>query len=75
MKHLWLDAGYEGRGRRWAEEVLGSSVEVVREPPKSVPEEVAPTWTGEWAKDGETIDCQRLMPPGGFLGCCREGGW
>src|SRR5919107_1126911 len=22
-KHLWLDAGYEGRGKRWAEEVLG----------------------------------------------------
>src|SRR5215217_7436035 len=20
LKHLWLDAGYEGRGRRWAEE-------------------------------------------------------
>src|SRR5918993_2776481 len=34
LKHLWLDAGYEGRGRRWAEEVLGLSVEVVRKPPK-----------------------------------------
>ena len=33
LKHLWLDAGYEGRGRRWAEEVLGLSVEVVRKPP------------------------------------------
>jgi putative transposase len=35
LSHLWLDAGYEGRGRRWAEEVLGVSVEIVRKPPKS----------------------------------------
>jgi putative transposase len=27
LKHLWVDAGYRGRGRRrWAEEVLGLSV-------------------------------------------------
>jgi putative transposase len=38
LKHLWLDAGYEGRGRRWAEEVMGFSVEVVRKAPKPVPE-------------------------------------
>jgi putative transposase len=30
LKHLWLDAGYEGRGRRWAEEVLSLSVQIVR---------------------------------------------
>ena len=41
LKHLWLDAGYEGRGKRWAEEVLGLSVEVVRKPPKPIPEKVA----------------------------------
>jgi putative transposase len=29
IKHLWLDAGYQGRGKRWAEGVLGLSVEVV----------------------------------------------
>jgi putative transposase len=33
LKHLWLDAGYEGRGKRWAEEVLGLSIEIVRRPP------------------------------------------
>src|SRR5215217_9193616 len=44
LSHLWLDAGYEGRGRRWAEEVMGLSVEVVRKPPKPVPEEVAKRW-------------------------------
>jgi hypothetical protein len=43
LKHLWLDAGYEARGKRWAEEeVLGLSVEeVVRKPPKPIPEKVA----------------------------------
>jgi hypothetical protein len=41
LKHLWLDAGYEGRGKRWAEEVLGLSVEIVRRPPKPISEEVA----------------------------------
>ncbi len=34
MEHLWLDAGYQGRGERWAEEGMGLSVEVVRKPPK-----------------------------------------
>ena len=53
LKHLWLDAGYERRGRRWAEEVMGLSVEVVRKPPKPVPEEVAPIWSAEWAKEGK----------------------
>src|ERR671933_1171319 len=34
LKHLWLDAGYEGRGKRWVEEILGLSVEIVRRPQK-----------------------------------------
>jgi putative transposase len=29
LSHLWVDAGYQGRGRRWAQEVLGMSGEVV----------------------------------------------
>jgi putative transposase len=37
LSHLWVDAGYQGRGRRWAEEALGLSVEVVRKPRKPVP--------------------------------------
>src|ERR687893_564535 len=41
LSHLWVDAGYRGRGRRWAEEVLGLSIEIVRRPPKPIPEEVA----------------------------------
>jgi putative transposase len=66
LKHLWVDAGYQGRGRRWAEEALGLSVEVVRKPPKPVPEQVAKMWAQEWAKEGKRVDWQGLMPPRGF---------
>ena len=66
LKHLWVDAGYQGRGRRWAEEVLGLSVEVVRKPKKPLPEKVAKVWAQEWAKEGNEVDWQALMPPQGF---------
>src|ERR671916_377932 len=67
LKHLWLDGGYEGKGKRWVEEALGLSVEVVRKPPKPVPEEVAMVWAQEWAKEGQMVDWQKLMPPRGFM--------
>jgi putative transposase len=66
VKHLWLDAGYQGRGKRWAEQALGLSVEVVRKPQKPIPEEVAKIWAEEWAKEGKEIDWERLMPRRGF---------
>ena len=66
ITHLWVDAGYQGRGKRWAEEAMGLSVEVVCKPPKPVPEKVAERWTLEWAKGGKEIDWQALMPPRGF---------
>jgi putative transposase len=72
LKHLWLDAGYEGRGKRWAEEILGLSVEVVRKPPKPVPEEVAQRWARELAKEGKYVDWQRLMPPRGYVALPRR---
>jgi putative transposase len=68
LSHLWLDAGYEGRGKRWAEEVLGLSVEVVRKPPKPVPEEVAK----RWAREGKKVDWQALMPPRGYVALPRR---
>jgi hypothetical protein len=47
LKHLWLDAGYEGRGkRRWAQEALGLRVEVVRKRAKPVPEKVVAMISG-----------------------------
>jgi putative transposase len=64
--HLWVDAGYQGRGRRWAEEVLSLSVEVVRKPQKPLPEKVAEIWAEELAKEDIKVNWQRLMPPRGF---------
>ncbi len=66
LTQLWVDAGYQGRGRRWAEEVLGLSVEVVRKPRKPLPEKVAEVWAREWAKECKKVDWQKLMPPRGF---------
>jgi putative transposase len=66
LSHLWVDAGYQGRGRRWTEEMIGVSVEVVRKPQKPLPEEVAKIWAREWAKEGKEVNWQRLMPPRGF---------
>ena len=66
LSHLWVDAGYRGRGRRWTEEVMGVSVEVVRKPKKALPEEVAKRWAGELAKEGKEVNWQKLMPPRGF---------
>jgi putative transposase len=66
LEHLWLDAGYEGRGKRWVQETLGLSAEVVRRPRKPIPEKVARIWAEEWAKEGKEVDWQRLMPPRGF---------
>src|SRR5918997_3300242 len=44
LSHLWVDAGYQGSGKRWTEEVMGVSVKLVRKPPKPVPEELAKRW-------------------------------
>jgi putative transposase len=66
LSHLWVDAGYQGRGSRWAEEALDLSVEVVRKPKKPVPEKVAERWAAEWAREGKEVDWRRLMPPRGF---------
>jgi putative transposase len=72
LSHLWLDAGYEGRGRRWAKEAMGLSVEIVRKPQKPVPEEVAKVGAEEWAKEGKKVDWQRLMPPRGYVALPRR---
>jgi hypothetical protein len=54
---------------------MGLSVEVVRKPPKPVPEKkVAKIWAEEWSKEGGAIDRQRLVPPRGFVVLPRAGG-
>jgi putative transposase len=68
LSHLWLDAGYRGeeKGRGWVEKVLGRSVELVERPRKPAPDEVLKLWAAEWAKEGEKVDSQKLMPSRGF---------
>jgi putative transposase len=66
LSHLWADAGYQGRGRRWVQDVLGLSVEVVRKPRRPTPEKVAEVWAREWAEEGKEVNWQRLMPQRGF---------
>lgn len=51
------------------------SVEMVRKPPKPVPEKVAKRWAEEWAKEGKKVDWERLMPPRGYVALPRAGGW
>jgi putative transposase len=68
LSHLWLDAGYRGedKGKDWVEKALGWSVELVERPRKPAPEEVLMSWAEEWAKEGKTVDWQKLLPPRGF---------
>ena len=72
LSYLWVDAGYRGRGRRWAEEALDLSMEVVRRPPKPIPEKVAKKWAEEWAKEGKKVHWQGLMPPRGYVALPRR---
>ena len=62
LTHLWLDAGYTGqdKGAGWVKGALGWTAEIVRHPPKMVPEEVMKTWMREWAKEGVAIDREKL---------------
>ena len=66
LSHLWVDAGYQGRGKEWAEQELGLDVEVVHRTPKPTSEKVAKIWAKEWAKEGREIDWQKLLPRRGF---------
>ena len=69
---MWVDAGYQGRGKEWAEQVLGLSVEVVHRRPKPTPEKIARIWAEELAKEGWHIDWQRLTLRRGFVVLSRR---
>ena len=62
LSHLWVDAGYQGRGKEWVEQELGLSVEVVHRTPKPTSEKTARIWAEQWAKEGREIDWQKLLP-------------
>ncbi len=51
----------------------GWPVDLVERPPNPAPEEVLKLWAAEWAKEGEKVDWQRLMPPKGFHVLPRRG--
>src|SRR5215207_1941773 len=63
LSHLWLDAGYtaEGKGADWVQEVVGWRAEIVRHPPKLVPEEVLMRWVRELTEEGLRIDREKLQ--------------
>jgi len=69
LSHLWMDAGYRGedKGGDWVEKTLGWTVEIISRPRKPAPEEVLMAWAREWAKEGVSVDWQKLMPPKGFV--------
>jgi putative transposase len=68
LSHLWLDSAYRGedKGKDWVEKALGWTVELVERPRKPAPEKVLEAWAAEWAKEGEKVDWQKLLPPRGF---------
>jgi putative transposase len=63
LSQVWLDAGYTGedKGADWVQKVLGWSTEIVRHPPKLVPEEVMKRWVRELTKEGVQIDREKLQ--------------
>jgi putative transposase len=62
LSHLWLEAGYTGecKGADWVQKVLGWTAEIVRHPPKLVPEEVMKRWVRELTEEGLPIDREKL---------------
>jgi putative transposase len=74
LSHLWVDAGYRGedKGADWVRKTLGWSVDLVERPKKLAPEEVLMRWAREWAKEGVSVDWQKLLPPRGFVALPRR---
>ena len=66
LSYLWVDAGYRGRGKEWAEQALGVKVEVVNRSPKPPPEKVLRVWAKEWFREGCEIDLSKLSKRTGF---------
>lgn len=58
FRHLWLDAGYngKGKGKDWVEKVLGWSAKIVRRPRRQ-----------RWLPEGVELDWDKILPPEGFI--------
>ena len=63
LSHLWLDAGYNGqdKGADWVQKMMGWTAEIVRHPPKLVPEEVMKKWVRELTKEGVQLDREKMQ--------------
>ena len=48
------------------EKSLGWTVELVQRPRKPASRGVLMAWVQQWAKEGVTVDRERLLPPRGF---------
>ena len=67
LSQLWVDApGTRAGARSGQSRSFGLSVEVVHRTPKPTSEQVARLWAKEWAKEGQEIDWQKLLPRRGF---------
>jgi putative transposase len=66
LSHLWVDQGYEGRGKEWTERTLDLSVEVVRRSPKPAPDEVLRSWAKAWFEEGRRVTSEELPKRRGF---------
>jgi len=60
LSHLWVEAGYRGRGKDWVEERLGLEVEVVNRTPKPLPKKVLRIWAREGFREGRKMDLSKL---------------
>jgi transposase len=49
------------------EKTLGWSVDLVERARKPAREEVLIAWAEEWAKEGVSVNWQKLLPPRGFV--------
>jgi putative transposase len=62
LRHVWLDAAYngKGKGKDWIEQMLGWTAQIVQHPPRYkkvwVPNDLPP----------EEIDWSKYLPPPGF---------
>jgi putative transposase len=62
LRHVWLDAGYNGRnkGKDWIEQTFGWSAEIVQHPPR-----YKKVWVPKDIPDDQ-IDWSKYRPPPGF---------
>lgn len=56
LQLVWADGGYKGKLREWVKEHLGWRIEIVQHPWAGI--------RGVWAKDGEVIDWDTIIPKG-----------